>query len=112
MLGEIKSIGEELKIQRKVKGLSLREVESAIGISNAYLSQLETGKIKKPSFFILNKLAGFYNIDLKQLTPFVLNPEVLKQHSTSDNTIYGLTKEEKRELEMYLIFLRQYKNKC
>lgn len=36
---------------RQVKGLTLREVEEATGkeISNAYLSQLERGKITKPS---------------------------------------------------------------
>lgn len=35
---------------RQNAGMTLREVDLATGISNAYLSQLETGKIKKPSF--------------------------------------------------------------
>jgi len=48
---------KELRIKR---GLTLREVETATGISNAYLSQLENGKIKKPSFEVVQKLNNLY----------------------------------------------------
>ena len=41
--------GEFLKSARKAKRLTLREVEQKTGISNAYLSQLESGKVKQPS---------------------------------------------------------------
>lgn len=54
---------EKLAFARKIKGVTLREVESETGISNAYLSQLETGKIKDPGFFIMQKLLNFYNLD-------------------------------------------------
>ncbi len=40
--------------------MTLRNVEEATGISNAYLSQLETGKIKKPSFEVVSKLYYLY----------------------------------------------------
>ena len=53
-----------LKELRIVAGITLREVEDRIGVSNAYLSQLETGKIKKPSASVLNKLAKLYNVSL------------------------------------------------
>jgi transcriptional regulator with XRE-family HTH domain len=42
--------------------MKLREVEDASGVSNAYLSQLETGKIARPSPHIIHKLASVYNI--------------------------------------------------
>src|SRR4030095_13288460 len=44
-------LGAMLAGLRTAKGLSLREVEEATGkaVSNAYLSQLENGKIRKPS---------------------------------------------------------------
>ena len=44
-------LGTLLGDLRKAKRLSLREVEEATGrsVSNAYLSQLENGKIAKPS---------------------------------------------------------------
>ena len=54
---------EKLAFARKIKGATLREVESETGISNAYLSQLETGKIKDPGFFTMQKLLDFYNLE-------------------------------------------------
>lgn len=46
---------------RKAKGLTLREVEETTGISNAYLSQLETGKIKSPGYETVKLLYDLYN---------------------------------------------------
>jgi hypothetical protein len=57
------SIGSNMKNYRELRkkaGLTLRKVEEMTGISNAYLSQLETGKIKKPSFDIVQKLNSIY----------------------------------------------------
>ena len=45
---------------RKEKGWTLRQVEDATGISNSYLSQFESGKIRKPSQNIVTKLINFY----------------------------------------------------
>lgn len=47
----------ELRLARK---FTLRQVEEMTGISNAYLSQLETGKIKKPSYEVVQKLNNLY----------------------------------------------------
>jgi len=49
------------KDKRKEKGLTLRQVEDLTGISNSYLSQLETGKVKKPSYEVVSKLYNLYN---------------------------------------------------
>ena len=54
---------EKLKFARKVSRLTLRAVEDATGISNAYLSQLENGQIEDPSFFKMMKLVQFYNLE-------------------------------------------------
>lgn len=40
--------------------LTLRQVEKDTGISNAYLSQLENGKIKNVSFNFAVKLHNYY----------------------------------------------------
>lgn len=56
---------EKLKFARKVKGLTLREVEGKTGISNAYLSQLENGHIIDPSFVKMMVLIRFYNLDVE-----------------------------------------------
>jgi transcriptional regulator with XRE-family HTH domain len=49
------------KSMRKAKGLTLRKVEEITGISNAYLSQLETGKIKQPSYTTVVTLIMLYS---------------------------------------------------
>lgn len=49
------------KSMRKAKGLTLRQVEDITGISNSYLSQLETGKIKAPSYNTVRTLVMLYS---------------------------------------------------
>ena len=63
----MKSLGATLKEARELVPFTLRQVEEATGISNAYLSQLENDKIKKPSANILYKLASVYKIELNML---------------------------------------------
>lgn len=48
---------KKARIQKK---LTLRQVEEITGISNTYLSQLENGKIKKPSHDTVQKLNAVY----------------------------------------------------
>jgi HTH-type transcriptional regulator, competence development regulator len=52
---------------RGVSGASLREVERKTGISNAYLSQLESGAATRPSPQVLHKLATFYSVPYESL---------------------------------------------
>src|SRR5689334_17977022 len=61
----MRTLGQELQNARKLKKLSLREVETATGISNPYLSQLENDKIQKPSPQFLGKLAALYELDFQ-----------------------------------------------
>lgn len=49
---------------RKSKNLTLRQVELMTGISNAYLSQLETGSIINPSYSVVKKLVDLYTNDI------------------------------------------------
>ena len=60
--------GEYLKELREKKGVSLKEVEKAIGASNAYISQLETGTRKKlPEPERLRAIADYYNVTVEEL---------------------------------------------
>ncbi|HEX5619040.1 MAG TPA: helix-turn-helix transcriptional regulator [Solirubrobacteraceae bacterium] len=61
------SLGTVLRDARVARGMSLRDVERASGIANAHLSQLETGRIRKPDMGVLWELAGVYEIDFEQL---------------------------------------------
>src|SRR4029453_2769372 len=106
-------LGALLADLRTAKGLSLREVEEATGkaVSNAYLSQLENGKIRKPSPNVLYSLAEVYAV------PYEALMEKAGYLLPSDNgsgrrkrlavfAIDDLTAEEEEELLKYLAFVR------
>jgi HTH-type transcriptional regulator, competence development regulator len=60
-------LGRILTQARQVKGAKLREVEEATKISNAYISQLESGHIKEPSPHKLKTLAEYFGLDYSDL---------------------------------------------
>ena len=99
---------------RTAKGLSLRQVEEAAdwAVSNAYLSQLENGKIRKPSPNVLHSLAQIYAVPYEALMEkagYLLPSE---RNSTGRRrrlaifAIDDLTAEEEEELLKYLAFIR------
>lgn len=109
------SLGSVVRQARDLKKLSLRTVEEMTGISNAYLSQIENDKIKKPSADILHKLATTYKIDFN----YLLHIAGLVEKSSTENVSFGkfvfskdnLTKDEEDELIHYLQFMRDRKKK-
>ena len=60
-------VGVTLRRARKQRQLSLREVERRIGRSNAYLSQVERGLIKRPDPVVLLELAELYTLSFELL---------------------------------------------
>ena len=107
-------LGALLADLRKAKGFSLREVEegTAKAISNAYLSQLENGRIRKPSPNVLHALAGVYAVPYETLMEKAgyLLPSQGKaggrRRRLAAFAIDDLTAEEEAELLKYLAFLR------
>ena len=98
---------------RTAKGLSLREVEEATGkaVSNAYLSQLENGRIQKPSPNVLHSLAGVYAVPYETLMEkagYLLPSEERggRRRRLAAFAIDDLSAEEEEELLKYLAFLR------
>jgi transcriptional regulator with XRE-family HTH domain len=53
---------EAVRSLREAKGVSQKDMALAIGVSPAYLSALEHGKRGKPSFNLLQRIAGYFNI--------------------------------------------------
>jgi len=100
---------------RTAKGMSLREVEEATdkAISNAYLSQLEKGKIQKPSPTMLHSLAEVYAVPYEALMEkagYLLPSEGKgRRRRVAAFAIDDLTVEEEEELLKYLAFLRSRK---
>ncbi|QLF68869.1 helix-turn-helix transcriptional regulator [Peteryoungia desertarenae] len=54
--------GKALRELRERKGVTQKEMASAIGVSAAYLSALEHGKRGLPNFDFLQRVAGYFNI--------------------------------------------------
>ncbi|HMU46531.1 MAG TPA: helix-turn-helix domain-containing protein [Chitinophagaceae bacterium] len=109
--------GEYIKALRESKGLTLRDVEKKTEVSNAYLSQLESSKIKQPSPTTLYKLAELYGVKYEVLMEKVGYPvpkgDVSLKSRKSEKTILHrigeVTSEEEMELLDYLKFIRSRK---
>jgi transcriptional regulator with XRE-family HTH domain len=55
-------LGKFLRESRLSAGLKLRDVEEEIDVSNAYLSQIESSRIRKPSPKVLFELTKLYGV--------------------------------------------------
>ena len=105
-------LGQYLSDLRAAKGWKLREVEEATGreVSNAYLSQLENGKIKKPSPNVLYSLSVVYGAkyeDLMEKAGYIMPSG--KGKKVPKRSIEDLTSDEETELLKYLAFYRARK---
>ena len=104
--------GTFLKEAREAKLLTLRDVEKKTGISNAYLSQLESNKIKHPSPINLYKLGQLYDVPYEVLMEKVGYPvpKLGKQTTRSGSRLASrmgkITPKEEDALIEYLDFLR------
>jgi len=60
--------GKYLKELREKKHVTLKQVEEVTGLSNAYISQLETGTRRRlPPPHKLKALAAYFNVAIKEL---------------------------------------------
>jgi HTH-type transcriptional regulator, competence development regulator len=106
-------LGEELRRLRIEKGATLREVEKATDISNAYLSQLENGKAEQPSPRVLHKLAEYYKVPYNRLMEVAgyLQPSNGARQSGVGSIeaalmTSGLTEDEEKTVAQFIEFLR------
>ena len=110
------TLGTYLASIRADRKLSLRQVEEAANkqVSNAYLSQIETGKITQPSPNILHALSEIYAISyehLMQLAGYIravtsTRPESQRHGQLATFTEHNLSPDEEKELMQYLKFIR------
>lgn len=123
------SLGTYLRALRESRQLTLRAVQEQCGISNAYLSQLETGKIRQPSPSGLYKLSEVYSVPYDELmkragypvpdtegSDFVA-PTISSrsrrtgQALTPEARFPDITPDEEESLLEYLAFLRSRRNR-
>jgi transcriptional regulator with XRE-family HTH domain len=109
------TLGQYLGSIRLDRKMSLRQVEEATNreVSNAYISQLENGRVSNPSPNILHTLAEIYEVDyitLMQLAGYLPDANTRKDKARHGRAAtfaeHNLTKEEEVELLDYLQFLR------
>lgn len=112
------TLGAFIKKARQDVSMSLRDVEEATNkeVSNGYLSQLESGKIAKPSPHILYAVANALSVNYEALMqragyilPNARRAEGVKHGRVATFAIDNLTAEEESQLLEYLSFLRAKK---
>lgn len=111
-----RTLGQYLASIRQDRGLTLRDVETKTDkeVSNAYLSQIENDKIKKPSPNVLHALAAVYKISyeqLMQMAGYVVSGRADDQRHGRIPTFaeHNLSAEEEAKLIEYLQFIRSRK---
>jgi transcriptional regulator with XRE-family HTH domain len=55
-------LGARIRQLREERGISLKDMASALNISSAYLSALEHGKRGKPTGYLLHRIIAFFNV--------------------------------------------------
>jgi len=108
-----KTLSQVLRSARERRSLTLRSVEDATGISNAYLSQLEHNRIRQPSPVILHKLSELYGISYAEVMRLAGYPLPSRGQNKSVGgplaRLGNVTDEEEDALAEYLEFLRTRK---
>lgn len=59
-------LGELISLSRELKKWSLRDLEKASAVSNALLSQIETGKVKDPGFSTVVRICDALGIKIER----------------------------------------------
>ncbi|WP_152046442.1 helix-turn-helix domain-containing protein [Aureimonas psammosilenae] len=54
--------GERIRLLRRQRGVTQREMAEALGVSNAYLSALEHGRRGRPTWDMLQRIIGYLNV--------------------------------------------------
>jgi transcriptional regulator with XRE-family HTH domain len=54
--------GKKLRDMRSARGIALKTMAHEIGVSPAYLSALEHGHRGKPTWYLIQRIIGFFNV--------------------------------------------------
>lgn len=108
------SLGSYLKQARLAVGLTLRSAAARTSVTNGYLSQIESGSIRRPSTDVLSQLALAYGLSYADLLDRAGHPVPEEQRQGAASALSGLPVEafddldadEVSELLNYLAFLK------
>ncbi|MDE2361671.1 MAG: helix-turn-helix transcriptional regulator [Hyphomicrobiales bacterium] len=54
--------GLKMREMRAERGITLKEMATALGVSSAYLSALEHGKRGAPTWFLVQRIISYFNV--------------------------------------------------
>ena len=54
--------GDRMRKLRSERGITLKEMAEALGVSSAYLSALEHGKRGRPGWHLIQRILAYFNI--------------------------------------------------
>jgi transcriptional regulator with XRE-family HTH domain len=60
--GAVTPFGQKLRALRSERGVSQKDMAAAVGVSAAYLSALEHGRRGAPTWTLIQKIIGYFNI--------------------------------------------------
>jgi transcriptional regulator with XRE-family HTH domain len=55
-------LGHKMRELRDARGVTLKQMASALNVSSAYLSALEHGKRGKPTWILLQRIIHYFNV--------------------------------------------------
>lgn len=108
------SLGSYLKQARLAVGLTLRGAAAKTSVTNGYLSQIESGSVRRPSTNVLHELALAYGLSYSDLLGRAGHPVPTDGGGRAVSALSGLPAEafddldatEASELMAYLAFLK------
>ena len=55
-------LGQKLRALRQERGITLKQMATALNVSSAYLSALEHGRRGKPTWMLLQRIIAYFNV--------------------------------------------------
>lgn len=107
-------LGPLLREARSRAGLSLRDVERRVGISNGYLSLIESGRVRQPSPRYLHALADLYGVSyslLMELAGHVAPNAAPSNASAGADDFADLSEAELEHVRSFARFLRSSRSR-
>lgn len=110
-----KRVGINIRTFRTNNNLTLKEVASRIGIEIGTLQKYETGKIKRVSVEMLNRIANALEVDPRQLTGWQSEEDEKKAHdkriaereSKWINKYHNLSFENQKKINDYILMVER-----
>ncbi len=99
-------LGNRLKKLRDENNFSQKSVAQKLNISNATLSQYESG-VRQPSYDVLKKIADIYNVSIDYLLgrTDIKNYEEYTIAAHTDDRTQQLSDEDRKQLDDFIDFL-------